>query len=70
MIIEKDTINGICVYLNKNMNYQSFITLLDICEFEKANVFGMVDDNFWIAPVANSSKPADILIIRDPYIRL
>ena len=58
MVLEKDTVHGICIHLCKKVKYQSFITLLDICNSENARIYGWVEDDFWIAPVANRHNEA------------
>lgn len=50
---KRDSINGICIHYGNSINYQTFITLIDICNVDSISIFGIADDSdFYIAPYA------------------
>ena len=51
IINHNDSLGGVCVHLGNKVRYQSFITIVDISNVEKAKIFGLAGDNFWIAPI-------------------
>ena len=51
MIFDKDSVGGIYVHIGSKVRCQSLVTILDICNFENASIFGFDGDDFWIAPI-------------------
>ncbi len=53
---QKDTTNGICIHLGNNTKYQTLITIIDICNVDSASIFGLEENDFYIAPFAKKKE--------------
>jgi hypothetical protein len=71
MVAQKDTIDGIWLHFTNTVKYQILVTLIDICNAEKAATYAWVGDDFWIVPeLGIKEKHSVVYAPAPPMMRL